>query len=399
MQEIIERKYLFYRFFTNLWFVGAVWLYFYRLFITDQQIGLLDGMAFAIGLLAEIPTGALADKFGRSNLVRLGQILAGSGLLIQAIGGNFLQFFVGQSVMMVGISFCSGADEALFFQKLNYDRNSLHWRKLVTRGGQVALLAAITALITGGFLQQINPRIPWILNGFTFILASLVIWQVKDTRVKAVEQGFAKEIKDYLSNIFKGVKEFASPNLSLYIPLIITIQGLFYASGWGILRLILLSRFGFSPLLGAFAIASCSLLSIGLLGLMHKKAEKFSEKRVLVFIAVTSIISLLAAVANVGLLGYFVILVLYAGEQMLYPFMSEIINNRAPEAHRATVLSVAAFLRTLPYVVLAPIIGYLNTNHHLEYFLVIWPILIVLAIIIYLLRKRSDIKLTLPVEN
>src|ERR1035437_4217635 len=150
MQELLARRYLFYRFFTNLWFVGAIWLYFYRIFITDQQVGLLDGMAFAIGLLAEVPTGALADKFGRSRLVRLGQILAGSGLLLQALGNGFPQFFIGQSIMMVGVAFASGADEALFFQRLNYDRNSLSWRKLMTRGGQIALVASIIALITGG---------------------------------------------------------------------------------------------------------------------------------------------------------------------------------------------------------------------------------------------------------
>ena len=84
-----------YRMFTNLWFVGAVWLYFYRLFITDQQVGILDGMAFAIGLLAEVPSGALADKFGRDKMVKLGQILAGSGLLLQASGSSFSVFFIG----------------------------------------------------------------------------------------------------------------------------------------------------------------------------------------------------------------------------------------------------------------------------------------------------------------
>jgi hypothetical protein len=71
-QRRLSRTYLIYQLFANLWFVGAVWLYFYRLFITDQQVGFLDGMAFAIGLLAEIPAGALADRLGRDTMVKVG---------------------------------------------------------------------------------------------------------------------------------------------------------------------------------------------------------------------------------------------------------------------------------------------------------------------------------------
>src|SRR3989338_8764251 len=151
-QHWLSKKYLLYKLLTNLWFVGAVWLYFYRLFITDQQVGFLDGFAFAIGLVAEVPSGALADRFGRDKIVKFGQLLAGSGFLIQAFGSNFVPFFVGQAIMMIGISFVSGADEALFFEKLNFDRTSVNWRKLVTRGSQFALIGSLFAVVTGGFL-------------------------------------------------------------------------------------------------------------------------------------------------------------------------------------------------------------------------------------------------------
>lgn len=375
--------------------MGAVWLYFYRLFITDQQVGLLDGMAFAIGLVAEVPSGALADKFGRDKIVRLGQILAGFGLIIQALGSNFFPFFVGQAVVMIGASFSSGADEALFFQRLDYKGDSVKWRKLVTRGGQVALLGSVIALTSGGLLHGVNPRIPWLLSGFAFIVSAIVIWSIKDTRKERTRQAFTPEIKEYLGDIVKGFREFTKPKLSFYIPLIIMVQGLFYTAGWGILRVILLDRFHFSPILGSFAIASVAIITVGMLHFMHQNAEKLSEKNVLSFISIAAASSLLLSIANIGLWGYFVILILYAGEHVLYPFMSEVINNRAEENQRATVLSVASFLRILPYIALAPIIGYLNTNKHLEYFLVAWAILIGLALLIFLLNKKGDIKVAI----
>lgn len=398
-QRWLSRKYLAYELLTNLWFVGAIWLYFYRIFITDQQVGLLDGFAFAIGLIAEVPSGALADRFGRDKMVKLGQVLAGSGLLIQAFGSSFIPFFVGQAIMMIGVSFVSGADEALFFGKLNFDRTSVNWRKLVTRGSQFALTGSLFAVVTGGLLYTINPRIPWILTGLSFISSALLIWSIKDTRIERKAKKFSMELREHLASIKSGFAQFRAPKLLLYIPIIITVQGLFYTAGWGLLRLVLLDRFHFDPFWGSLVIATSSLITVGILAFMHKYAENMSERCVLALISLGAATSLLLSLADIGVWGFFVIFALYAGEHVLYPFMSEILNNRAPEDQRATVLSVASFLRTLPYVALAPIIGYLNTRGDLEYFLISWALLICLAVLLYLSLKKTDAKVSMIKEK
>ena len=394
-QQWLAKKYIAYRALTNMWFVGAVWLYFYRIFITDQQVGILDGLAFAIGLLAEVPSGALADKFGRDNVVRIGQLLAGGGLLIQAVGSSFMPFFVGQAIMMIGVAFVSGADEALFFERLRFDKKSTSWRKLVTRGSQVALIGTLLATLAGGWLHTIEPRIPWVLNGLSFIGAALLIWSVKDDRPRKARQKFLPELKDYLLDIKTGFAQFRLPKLWLYVPFIITVQGLFYTTGYGLLRLVLLDRFQFDPFWGSVAIASSSLITVGLLAYMHKNADSLSEKKVLTTIGLIAASSLLLSLADIGMWGYIVILALYAGEHILQPFLSEVLNNRAPEQQRATVLSVASFFKTLPYVVLAPIIGYLSTNDRIEYFLVGWVALIIGAVLVYLSTKKNDTHIAL----
>lgn len=392
-QKRISNRYLLYRLLTHMWFIGAVWLYFYRLYIDDRQIGLLDGLAFAIGIIAEIPSGVLADKYGRDRLVRLGQLLAGLGILLQAFGGGFSTLFIGQSILMTGVSFASGADEALFFDSLNFEKGSLHWRKLVTKGSQFGLVGSLTATVIGGFLHSINPHLPWIMTGLVFLSTLAIIWPIRDKRS---DTDILEEATSSIADLKKGFGHFRSPSLWIYVPVIITVQGLFYATGWGLLRLVLLGRFGFSPFAGSIVVAGSSLCTVLILHLLNKRAEKLSEKFVLTTISVVAITSLFLSIGPIGKAGALVILAFYVGEHVLYPFMSEILNNLSPQKQRATILSIASFLRMIPYVALAPIIGYLNQEDRLEYFLVTWAILMVVAVFIYLrnIRKESYISLS-----
>lgn len=398
-QKWLSSRFLIYKFLTNSWFLGAVWLYFYRIFINDAQIGILDGVAFAIGLAAEVPSGVMADKFGRDKMVRLGQFLAGLGLIIQGVGSGLIQFIVGQAIMMIGISFVSGADEALFFDNLKFKESSPHWRKLVTRASQVALVASIAAMLIGGWIHGLNPRLTWIMTGLSLVSSVFFIWPIKDRRIKPNGEKALFELRDQLISIKNGFLEFTKTKLSVYVPLIITVQGLYYTAGWGVLRLILMDRFHFSPFVGSFVIASHGLITVAILSYMHKNAENLSEKKVLTLISVSAVLGLLLSILNLGWWGYFILLALYAGEHVITPFMSEVLNYRTDESQRATVLSVSSFLRTLPYVLLAPIIGNLNSNNKLEYFLIIWSILMIIALWAYLSKKKQDAKISLVEEQ
>jgi MFS family permease len=393
-QKKLSRTYLTYMFASNLFFISAVWLYFYRLYITDAQVGVLDGFAFAIGLVAEVPSGVLADKFGRGRIARFGLILSGFGFIIQALGSSFMPFFVGQSIEMIGCSLVSGADEALFFSLLKFDPKSPHWKKLVMRGSQVALIGTLAATLLGGWLHTINPRIPWFMTGGAFLLCAVLLWRLKDPRPVKTALSVEKGIKAHWQEIKEGFVQFKRPELFRYVPLILTVQALFYAGSWGLLRIVLLDRFHFDPFAGSILVSACCAVTFVALGLVHIHANKINEKHALGFIASSAAIALILSVPDIGLLGGIIIFALYAGERILYPFLSEILNTHAREEIRATTLSVASFLRALPYVVLAPVIGALNTSGNLNYFLAVWSVMIFGALLFYL-RQKSVI----PVEQ
>lgn len=144
----LESRYILYRVLNNLIFYNVVWLYFYRIYIDDGQIGLLDSIAFFLGLLFEIPSGAIADAIGRKKVVRFGQLLVVIGILIQVIFPGFSTFVLGQTILVIGMSFVSGSDDALFYSALQYNPESSDWKRLVTRASKWTLIGSLIATIS-----------------------------------------------------------------------------------------------------------------------------------------------------------------------------------------------------------------------------------------------------------
>lgn len=357
--------------------------------MNDAQIGLLDAAAFGIGLLAEIPSGALADKFGHARVAKLGIVIAAIGLSFQAVGG-FWPIFLFQVLVMIGFSFISGADEALFFEKLQLDKHSVEWRRLVTKAGQAAYAAAVIGIPLGGFLYQVNHELVFVLNGLTILLSGVLIWGVRDSKALQSKKSVSAEFKEYIHTIKAGFRTFSQTTLRIYVPLILTVQGVLYIFNWGLLKIILMDRFHFSEQFGAIILGVGCLLVVIILYIIQRHAEKFHEKRILTLLSLVVVSALLLSVPNIGMWGILVIFVLYAGDGVFYPFLSDVLNKHAPDNQRATVISVASFLKVVPYVIIAPTIGWLNMQGRLEWFLVGWALLIMGAWAYYFFSKRRD---------
>ncbi|MCL2451972.1 MFS transporter [Candidatus Saccharibacteria bacterium] len=389
-QKKLSRRFIAYQFLIGFWLVEAVWLYFYRLYMNDAQIGALDTVAFGIGLLAEIPSGALADRIGRAKTVKIGIFLAAAGIGLQALGG-FWTLLVLQAICMIGFALISGADEALFFEKLKFNKNSVHWRKLITRGVQAVSLAAVVAIPVGGFLYSFNPKLTFVLCGLVFMASMLPILRMKDEKPQSARTGLGGSLRDYGRNIATGFRAFAHKNLRLYVPLILTLLGALHIFDWGILKIILMDRFQFSEAFGGIVLGAASLTVLIVLHIMHKYAEKLHEKRILTILSWVVIGAFLLAIPGLGIgVGVAIILILCLADGVLYPFFSEIFNRHAPNEQRATVISTASFLRTLPYVALAPVVGWLNMVGRLDVFLIIWSVLIAVAWAYYFAAKKRD---------
>nr|WP_279580856.1 MFS transporter [Fodinicola feengrottensis] len=131
------------------------------------QISVLFGMWSAVGILAEVPTGALADRFSRRGALVVAGMLQAAGYALWVAFPSFPAFAAGFVLWGLAGSLVSGTFEALLYDGLaTVDAEALFarvlgWVRAVGLIAQLPAALATTALYAwGGF-----PLVGWVSVG------------------------------------------------------------------------------------------------------------------------------------------------------------------------------------------------------------------------------------------
>ena len=158
----------------------AIWYFYWAKFLTYSQIGYVFSWLVIVGLLAEIPTGYFADKYGRKTSVVLGMILQTIGAIFMTTALSAPQLVVGVTLMNIGRAFVSGSLEAIVYDSLKASQLESHWDKLVSTKIQFSLLAYIIAVPIGGYVYDLYFRLPNILETVILGVSIIIAMSLKD---------------------------------------------------------------------------------------------------------------------------------------------------------------------------------------------------------------------------
>jgi MFS transporter, DHA3 family, tetracycline resistance protein len=378
----IEKNYIGYKFFKNLFFTGAAWLFFYRLFMSDQTIGLLEALAFGLGLAIEIPSGTLADRFGRKRVAMFGALLSGVGFIIQGMASSYLDILIGQFLTVAGWSLSSGADEALFYENMP-KKDQKTWERILDHGNRAASVSLLIGTFFSGLLYGWNKGSIFYFSGIGFILSALFL--LKMTESKNLNEG-----SGYMSDFREGLKSLAGPNVRRYLPLILVVWGFYYTACYGLLRSILILNYGFSASSGSYILTIGNILVFILLTHRLKKSKPTSANRLLLLTTITACASLFAIFDNKPV-GIIVVLLITVMEFYISPAISSVLAEHLPSDQRATALSGVSFIKSLPYLFAAPAIGYLNNRGHLDYLMIGWAIAMIFSLLPLLKPAKVEV--------
>jgi MFS family permease len=181
---------------------------------------------------AEIPTGLVADTFGRKTSVAMACISAILSFLAYWFGGTLPWFAVGEILNALAISFWSGAFDALVIDHYGSPGRGRNFLELLfTRMGTFAALATMIGGLAGGELGKINDTWPFAFSSISMtITLGLLLLLIKEksqvqTQTRSISERILAVGDKFRANLRTCVLQgFLNPKLKLFFGIQVLIQ-------------------------------------------------------------------------------------------------------------------------------------------------------------------------------
>ena len=134
---------------------------------------------FCTLFVAEIPTGAYADTFGRKASYVLASLLWSLGLIVYGTSESFTGFALAECLLAIGSTCVSGAFEAWLIDSLDHSgmnpaERDAYKAHLFVRENTIHTACGIAGSIVGAWVYTHSPQGCWVLSGVLMLGHALV---------------------------------------------------------------------------------------------------------------------------------------------------------------------------------------------------------------------------------
>lgn len=172
--------------FANVFLIFPIfWIIQFQETLQLSQVGIIFSVIALSTFLFEVPTGAIADIFGRKSSVVIGLILSGITLFLVTFTKEF--YLILSLFFLLGLfsTLISGADISWVADNLKYNRKSKLLQTFFVKRASLLNLAFVFAGFIGGVLvKYFGLNIIWPISGFSMILSGIMLLFVKEHKHK-----------------------------------------------------------------------------------------------------------------------------------------------------------------------------------------------------------------------
>ena len=343
-----------------MFFDRALWMIFLiERGLSTVQIGFVESFLHFSIFIFEIPTGIVADIFGKRISLILSRLLTALYALGMIYIGHFTLFSLLFILYGIGETFSSGADEASLYEALEESKLEKKFVKIKGYYGSLATAGMAIGMFIGGWLQLISWEALYLSLAGIQLLAITPLFFVKEIQEKSSEQinksysiiknvihlvNDAKSVfkKSEFVTLILGVVTFTASLNALYI----------FAPLW-------LKDLHFSESTISFVFAADAIVGIFVYASVHRFEEKININKLILFppIIATVLLVSMPFVSKTTSIALYILINNMA--IFFYPLSSALINKRVKSKSRATVLSTVSFMGSFVIMILFPSIGYL----------------------------------------
>jgi MFS family permease len=384
-------------------FEPFLWLYFLVNGLSLLQIGTLYAIREIIVYVFEIPSGVLADRFGRKNELVICFMFYIISFIVFYFSKSFGLFVIAISLYGLGEAFRSGTHKAIVMEYL--DLNDMKESKTQVYGltRSYSNLGSAISSISAIILVLITPDLSYLflIAIVPYIIDLFLVLSYPKYLNHRIDSKF--NLKEFFVNSFESVKyTFTTKKLNMtiltsssYNAVFKTIkdyiQPIFITLG---ITFLLFSNISIEDNIKIyigliyFVIHFISIFATKYAYLL----QKYISKNIIVismwvFTALTSI------VLGIFINNIFVVVIsfilFYVYLNIRKPYMVERIGNQSDGKRRATVLSIDSQITSLMIVILAPLVGYISDTFGIDVMLISLGLFMIIVEIIYLNKKSA----------
>lgn len=340
------------------------------LFLLDAGLTNLEAFAanafFMAGMVVfEVPTGVVADSWGRRASFLLGTVtLAGSTLLyylMWQVSAPFWWWAAVSVLLGLGFTFFSGAVEAWLVDALHFSGYDGALETVLGRGQMVSGIAMLAGSVAGGVIAQATDLgVPFLLRAAVLAAMFLVAFRLMH------DVGFAPERSArpleatravLVASVENGLRNPPVRYIMLAAPF--TVGAGFYV--FYALQPYLLELYGDPRAYSIAGLAAALVAGADILGgWLAPRVRGMVRKRTTVVLAatITSALILVALLATPAFWPGLVLLALWAVVAAAgTPVRKAYLNAMVPSRQRATVLSFDSLMGSSGGVVAQPLLG------------------------------------------
>jgi predicted MFS family arabinose efflux permease len=348
------------------WFPIPTIVLFYEDYGLDiEQIVMLKTILSLSILVLEVPSGYLADLWGRKACLVVGSGVWVASWLIYCTGTSFTEFAIAEILAGVAGSLISGANTALGYDTLIQLGKEQHYQVWEGRLGAIAGISEAVCGIIGAAIASINLVYPFYLQTLCLIIyfgLSITLVEPKYHQAIAQTQKL-NQLKNIIVDVYKQPK----------LRWLILLSSIFSSATFLIVWLsqdylqqlnIPIQAFGWAWAIFHLGMSLASINS-------HYLQRFLGIKRsllLLILILATSYICL-GSISQVW--GLVLILSIYLVRGFCSPLILNAINQQIASSVRATILSLNSLVFRIAFAVIAPLIGAIASNYNLSLGLVI----------------------------
>ncbi len=350
------RLFFAYRFLSTAYlFVPVLVLFFQQRGLDFTQIALLNTVYALTAIVCEVPTGVLADRFGRRGAMIAGALLMALGCMVDFYGHSFWSFALGEGLLALGLTLSSGADSAYLYDLLRDAGRVDRYRALEGRATAAKLVGSAVALLVGGLVARHHLADTYAVSSLVCVAAALIAGLMRE-RVRSAPAGSRIAFWSHMRSAGRVVARRGSLRSAVLFSVVtftLLRMGLYLQPTW-------LASVGLDVAWIGAVLAGLSLIgAVGAEGIEAVR-RRVGERTLVLLLPLTLGLGYLA-LGRVGWPAGLGLFAVYALANGIYsPLSKELLNREITDsAQRATVLSVESAARRLVFGAFAPVAGML----------------------------------------